>query len=102
MEARVLGPLEVSGPDGTRINLASETQRRLVSLLVVRANTVVPSEVLEEQLGLTAGALRTSVSRLRKLIGADALVTNPPGYELRCRGIDAKQLRAPAGGGEGG
>ena len=34
MEARVLGPLEVSGPDGTRINLASETQRRLVSLLV--------------------------------------------------------------------
>jgi hypothetical protein len=43
----------------------------------------VRSAVLEEHLGLSAGALRTSISRLRRVIGPDVLVTGPAGYELR-------------------
>ena len=92
MEFRVLGPLELWGPGDTKINLASAAQRRLTSFLVQRANTIVPAETLEEHLGLTPGALRTSVSRLRRLVGFDTLITTPPGYTLRTDRIDAIQF----------
>ena len=94
MEFRVLGPLELWGPGDTKINLASGAQRRLTSFLVQRANTIVPAETLEEHLGLTPGALRTSVSRLRRLVGFDTLITAPPGYTLRTDRIDATQFDA--------
>lgn len=94
MEFRVLGPLELWGPGDTKINLASAAQRRLTSFLVQRANTIVPAETLEEHLGLTPGALRTSVSRLRRLVGFDTLITTPPGYTLRTDRIDAIQFDA--------
>ena len=94
MEFRVLGPLELWGPGDTKINLVSGAQRRLTSFLVQRANTIVPAEALEEHLGLTPGALRTSVSRLRRLVGFDTLITAPPGYTLRTDQIDATQFDA--------
>jgi DNA-binding SARP family transcriptional activator len=52
-------------------------------MLCLHSRTVVRSVVLEEHLGLSAGALRTSISRLRRLVGAECLVTGPAGYELR-------------------
>ncbi len=52
-------------------------------MLCQRSRTVVRSVVLEEHLGLSAGALRTSISRLRRVVGAECLVTGPAGYELR-------------------
>ena len=94
MEFRIGGPLEVWGPAETQINLASAEQRRLTSFLVQRANSIVGAETLEEHLGLTPGALRTSVSRLRRLVGFDALLTAPPGYMLRTDRIDAVQFEA--------
>ena len=94
MEFRVLGPLEVRGPGDSQIKLASAAQRRLLSFLVQRANTIVPAETLEEHLGLTPGALRTSVSRLRRLVGFDTLITAPPGYTLRSAQVDAIQFDA--------
>lgn len=63
--------------------LASRSQRRLLAILCLHARTVVRSAVLEEHLGLSAGALRTSISRLRRVTGAERLVTGPAGYELR-------------------
>src|SRR6188472_577262 len=44
MQFKVLGPLELVGPQGNRIRLASDAQRRLVSHLVLRANTIVRAE----------------------------------------------------------
>jgi len=85
----VLGPVQVLHDDGARVRLASDAQRRLVSVLALRANTIVRSEVLEDFLDLSAGALRTSVSRLRRTVGFDVLVTAPPGYELRTDRVDA-------------
>jgi len=99
MEFKVLGPVRVIGPGGSRIKLASDAQRRLVSHLVLRANTIVRADELGDHLGLSPGALRTSVSRLRRIVGFDTLVTTPPGYELITCEIDAlrfEQLLAAA------
>jgi DNA-binding SARP family transcriptional activator len=89
MEFRVLGPLRVLGPDGAEVRLASASQRRLMSLLVARAGSVVSADTLAAHLDLSAGALRTSVSRLRRVVGFDVLVTAPPGYELLTDEVDA-------------
>jgi DNA-binding SARP family transcriptional activator len=92
MEFQVLGPLRVIGADGTHIKLASTAQRRLMSLLVLRAGTAVSADFLADRLELSSGALRTSVSRLRKIVGSDTLVTAAPGYELRTEAVDAKRF----------
>jgi len=92
MDFVVLGPVQLLADDGTRIRLASDAQRRLLSLLVLRANTIVRSAWLEDALDLSAGALRTSVSRLRQTVGFEVLVTAAPGYELRTDRIDALEF----------
>ena len=79
----VLGPIRAFDAEGRELTLASESQRRLLAILCLHAGTVVRSAVLEEELGLSAGALRTSISRLRRAIGPALLVTGPAGYELR-------------------
>ncbi len=92
MQFDVLGPLRVVGAQGTQVAMASVAQRRLMSILVTRAGTVVSADSLSEHLDLSPGALRTSVSRLRRIVGFDVLVTEPPGYELRSDGIDARRF----------
>ena len=92
MELRVLGPLRVLGEGGRRIRIASSAQRRLLSRLAVDAGSIVRTAVLEDDLGLTPNALRTSISRLRLVIGADHLLTSPPGYELVPARIDAAEF----------
>ncbi len=80
---KVLGSIRVFDAEGEELALVSESQRRLLAILCLHSRTVVRSVVLEEHLGLSAGALRTSISRLRRVIGAECLVTGPAGYELR-------------------
>jgi len=84
----VLGAVRVFDTAGRRLTLASQEQRRLLAVLCLRAHTAVRSVVLEEQLGLSSGALRTSISRLRRVIGAEALVSGSSGYELKAS-VDA-------------
>ncbi|MGA9277407.1 BTAD domain-containing putative transcriptional regulator [Ilumatobacter sp.] len=79
----VLGSIRAFDAEGEELALASEPQRRLLAILCLHACSVVRSTVLEEHLGLSAGALRTSISRLRRVIGPDVLVTGSAGYELR-------------------
>ncbi|MEP7111851.1 MAG: BTAD domain-containing putative transcriptional regulator [Ilumatobacteraceae bacterium] len=81
-QCRVLGAVRVFDAGGRRLTLASQAQRRLLAMLCLRANTSVRSVVLEEHLGLSSGALRTSISRLRRVIGPEALVSESAGYEL--------------------
>lgn len=82
IEIRLLGPLEVAEADGTPISIVSAPQRRLLSLLALRAGSVVRPVSLAESLGLEAGALRTAISRLRRVVGAGALETTAEGYKL--------------------
>ena len=87
MEYRVLGPLEVY--DGERsLPLAGAKQRELLALLLVHANHVLSRDRLIDELwgeqapGTAVQSLQVYVSRLRKLLPSDTLLTRPPGYLL--------------------
>jgi DNA-binding SARP family transcriptional activator len=74
--------------DGRPLPLGGTRQRALLALLLLRANQVVSSDRLleelwpEEQPLAGRAALRVRVSQLRKALGADAVVTRSPGYVL--------------------
>jgi DNA-binding SARP family transcriptional activator len=88
LEFRVLGPLEVVD-DGRLVPLDRRRMRALLAFLLLHANELVSADrLIDEVWGpeppKTAGAsLQNYVSRLRKAIGADAVVSQPPGYVLR-------------------
>ncbi len=88
IEFRVLGPLAVV-EDGRPIPLDRHRMRALLAFLLLHANELVSSdrlidEVWGPQPPKTAGAsLQNYVSRLRKAIGAESVVSQPPGYVLR-------------------
>ena len=74
--------------DGEPLPLGGTRQRALLALLLLRANQVVSSDRLleelwpEEQPLAGRAALRVRVSQLRKALGADLVVTRSPGYLL--------------------
>jgi DNA-binding SARP family transcriptional activator len=80
-EVRVLGPVDVAGPDGV-VGLPSASQRRLLAALAVHAPDPVRSEWLAWVLGISPGALRKIVARVRSAVGADLIVTTATGYRL--------------------
>ena len=89
MEFRILGPLEVV-EDGHALALGGARQRALLTLLLTRANEVVSTDRLIDELWgesapKTAGnALQYHVSRLRKQLGpTHPIVTREPGYLIR-------------------
>jgi len=79
---RLLGPVQVVATDGSTLDLPSVTQRRLLALLALDARRPVRSQRLSEDLQMSPGSLRTSVSRLRKLLGSEVLRTVAVGYRL--------------------
>jgi DNA-binding SARP family transcriptional activator len=88
MEFRLLGPFEVWDNDRP-VEIAGAKRRALLALLVLRANEVVRSELLVDELWgerppRNAGAaLHNHVSRLRKALGAETIVSREWGYVLR-------------------
>jgi DNA-binding SARP family transcriptional activator len=106
-EFRLLGPLEAV-VDGTPVQLAAAKPRALLALLLLHRNKVVSTERLIDQLweddppAQATKTLQVYVSQLRKALGAERLVTRPPGYLLRVEPgeLDLEQfeaLRAEAG-----
>jgi DNA-binding SARP family transcriptional activator len=88
VDYRILGPLEVV--NGNRaVPLGGPKQRSLLALLLLRANEVVATETLIDRLwderppSTAAKVVQVQVWRLRRALGADALVTRPPGYLLQ-------------------
>jgi DNA-binding SARP family transcriptional activator/tetratricopeptide (TPR) repeat protein len=79
---RLLGPVQLLGARGEVMDVPSAAQRRLLGVLAIHASTPVRTEYLCGVLGVTAGALRTSVSRLRRLVGDGSLRTTVSGYRL--------------------
>ena len=88
MDYRILGPLEVVDGDRT-LTLGGPKQRSLLALLLLRANEVVATETLIDRLwderppSTAAKVVQVQVWRLRRALGAEALVTRPPGYLLQ-------------------
>ena len=70
---RVLGTVCGVTPDGSIIEVPSASQRRLLGLLAVHAPRRLRAEWLADVLGVTTGALRTTISRLRATIGSATL-----------------------------
>jgi DNA-binding SARP family transcriptional activator len=91
LQFRILGPLEVADATGP-IALGGQRQRALLGLLLIRAGEVVSTESLVDQLWgehpprTATTSLQNFVSQLRRLLGAEFLVTRPPGYMLRVDG----------------
>jgi DNA-binding SARP family transcriptional activator len=96
---RILGTLEVIGVDGP-VTLGGPRQRALLAALLLRTGHVVPTEQLVDELygadppKSAIASLQNLVAALRKALGADTLVTRPPGYLLAVppERIDARQF----------
>jgi DNA-binding SARP family transcriptional activator len=100
VEYRILGPLEVLD-DGSGLALGGRNQRTLLALLLLNADEVVSSDRIVdalwgEQAPRTAlTSVQNTISRLRKVLGAERLVTRSPGYALRLQDdvLDARRVR---------
>src|SRR6266446_1573463 len=88
MEFRILGPLEVR-EEGRVLRLGGPKQRALLASLLLHANEVVSRDRLIDELwgvsppDTALTALQVHVSHLRKALGRDLIVTQPPGYLVR-------------------
>jgi DNA-binding SARP family transcriptional activator len=89
MDFRLLGPLEVVSERDGPVALGGVKQRSLLAALLLQANEVVSADRLIDQLwgaappATAAKSIQVYVSRLRKALGEQRLVTQPPGYVLR-------------------
>src|SRR4249919_2285788 len=88
MEFLILGPLEVV-ESGRQIAVAGSKQRALLASLLLQANEVVSRDRLIDELWGSSPpetaptALQVHVSQLRKALGRDLILTQPPGYLIR-------------------
>jgi DNA-binding SARP family transcriptional activator/ABC-type oligopeptide transport system substrate-binding subunit len=101
VQYRVLGPLEVL--DGARaIPLGGPKQRLVLASLVVRANQVVPTERLIDEIWgdeppeAARNALQSYLSRLRAALGKDRIEGRAGGYLLRAEPKEVDALRFEA------
>ena len=85
---QILGPLTVVDPCGVDLTPRSAHQRTLLADLIIHANQVVSIDRLLDDLWgerppLTArSSLHNLVSRLRKALGAETVITRAPGYAI--------------------
>jgi DNA-binding SARP family transcriptional activator len=87
MELRILGPPEV-WERGAPVELRQQRHRALLAALLLRAGEIVSVDQLLDDLWgerpppAAKGSLQNAVSALRKLLGAELLRTQTPGYLL--------------------
>ncbi len=88
MEFRILGPVDVLA-EGRPVSLPAGKPVTLLRILLLNPNRVVSADALVDELWgddpseTAMKALQGYVSQLRKALGADRVVTKPPGYSLR-------------------
>jgi predicted ATPase/DNA-binding SARP family transcriptional activator len=88
MEFGILGPVAV-WRDGEEVVLVAAKPRALLAILLLRANTLVTTDVLVDELwgeSPPARAVKTVqvyLSQLRKSLGDEAIETRPGGYLLK-------------------
>jgi DNA-binding SARP family transcriptional activator/tetratricopeptide (TPR) repeat protein len=84
----ILGPFQLEN-EGRALSPGGSRQRAVLAHLALHANQVVPTERLlvdlwgEDVPASAVNALQAAVSRLRKVMPPDRLVTQAPGYVLR-------------------
>lgn len=84
----VLGPVEITAPDGRVVNLPGATSRALLAALALAAPNRRSIDALADDLwgedlpGNPRGSLQTLVSRLRAAAGTDLIRSEASGYSL--------------------
>ena len=97
MQFRILGPLE-AWENGQEVDLGSGRQLALLVFLLLQDGEVVSSARLVDELWderappSAAKMLQSQVSRLRRLLPADSIVTRDSGYLLRAGETDAVEF----------
>ena len=98
LQYRILGPIEAIGPEGRPLR-CSGRPLQLLALLLVNGVRVTPADVAIEALWGEAlpehptNALQSVVSRLRRVLGEEAIPWRAEGYELRLADADAVDAR---------
>jgi DNA-binding SARP family transcriptional activator len=104
---RVLGPLEVTDPEGRPVDVGGAKPRALLTLLLADAGRVVGVDRIVSTLWgddpppTVTGTLQAYVSHLRRVLepargpreAPTTLLTRPPGYLLRADAADLDTLR---------
>ncbi|MEW2388711.1 BTAD domain-containing putative transcriptional regulator, partial [Streptomyces venezuelae] len=105
MRFGVLGPLAVWDGEGEPVKVPEAKVRALLADLLVHEGRPVSADRLIDDLwgdappGNPANALQAKVSQLRRVLGRDRVVRQPPGYRLRLDAaagdeVDADRFRA--------
>ena len=79
---RVLGPIQVVTPSRRSVDLPSASQRRLVALLATEAPRSLRADWICDALAVSPGALRTTVSRVRRAVGDGVIAGSQGRYRL--------------------
>ncbi|NEM05781.1 BTAD domain-containing putative transcriptional regulator [Geodermatophilus normandii] len=107
MRYRVLGPLEVTGPDDRPVDVGGAKPRALLTLLLAEAGRVVPIDRIvttlwgDEPPPTVTGTLQAYVSHLRRVLEPErgprqapsVLLTRAPGYLVQVGAEDLDSLR---------
>ncbi len=99
MRYRVLGATQVLRPDGTALAVGGARLRALLTVLVLRAGRTVSVGSLVEEVWAgeppadAQGALQALVGRLRRTLGAGAIVSVDGGYRLAVNSDDVDVYR---------
>jgi DNA-binding SARP family transcriptional activator/tetratricopeptide (TPR) repeat protein len=89
VEYRILGSLDVRDDGGSALPLGGVRERSLLAILLLHANEPVTTDrVVDELWGedppkAAVKTVQVYVSRLRKVLGAETIVSAPGGYLLR-------------------
>lgn len=103
MRFGVLGPLMVWDGEGREVKVPEAKVRALLADLLANDEGPVSADRLIEDLwgdtppGNPRAALQAKISQLRRVVGRDRVVRQPPGYGLRLDGadeVDAVRFRA--------
>jgi lactate 2-monooxygenase len=88
LDFRILGPIQARD-NGRALSLGGSKRRAVLAILLLHANEVVTVDRLVDDLWAdhppqnAVAAIHNHVSRLRKIVGADVIVTRQGGYSLK-------------------
>jgi predicted ATPase/DNA-binding SARP family transcriptional activator/tetratricopeptide (TPR) repeat protein len=106
MEIRLLGPFELVTDDGQLMDVGGHLPQALLVALALAEGHLVPADQLLDQVWPGEGLgdrnrLQVHISRLRKVLGSDRIVTRSGGYSLKipAGALDAVQFDQLAAGG---
>ncbi|WP_031476586.1 AfsR/SARP family transcriptional regulator [Streptomyces bicolor] len=104
---RILGTTQALRPDGTPVPVGGARLRALLTVLALRGRRTVPASLLVDEVwdgdppADATGALQALVGRLRRVLGADAVVSAEGGYRLAAAPDDIDLHRFERLAGEG-